>query len=353
MHCLRYSLLYFKLIICLSIVSQVISKDIDFTGYGATGYVFYDRQILNDYIQESYYRGKLQVEIELSKQIDAQLDLRGNSVDKSVRFREFSVKFKYNPKLRFKVGNIKRPFGYEQLTSVENLYTVERSLVQQYVSLKGYGGRSVSVMAYYNYSEKRPEFPYSYSISLFKDNSNSSGAALRGSFHSGKISYGCSYLFQSTGVNQRVSAHGFSADLQVQRENFRTGLELFLVQDPLPEQQILAQNQVNSQAQAALNPDYEKVFGTGASLLTARTFNTNAEVIKKIEPLILLSLYLPDIDIPDTHVIQTLIGLNLYFTKNVRLRINGDLHLTKNEYNEAGDYATDESRVILDLQVRF
>jgi hypothetical protein len=208
-------------------------------------------------------------------------------------------------------------------------------------------------MAYYNYSEKRLEFPYSYSISLFRDNSNSSGAALRGSYHSGKISYGCSYLFQSTGVNQRVSAHGFSADLQVQREYFRTGLELFLVQDPLPEQQILAQNQVNSQAQAALNPDDEKVFGTGASLLTARAFNTNAEVIRKIEPLILLSLYIPDIDIPDTHVIQTLIGLNLYFTKNVRFRINGDLHLTKNEYNEAGDYATDESRVIFDLQVRF
>ena len=51
--------------------------------------------------------------------------------------------------------------------------------------------------------------------------------------------------------------------------------------------------------------------------------------------------------------IQALLGVNFYFTKKVRLRLNADLRLTKSEYDESGKYATNESRGIVEVHVRF
>ena len=55
----------------------------------------------------------------------------------------------------------------------------------------------------------------------------------------------------------------------------------------------------------------------------------------------------------DNHILQGLVGVNFYFTKKVRLRLNTDLRLTKSEYDESGKYATNESRAIVELHVRF
>jgi hypothetical protein len=95
----------------------------------------------------------------------------------------------------------------------------------------------------------------------------------------------------------------------------------------------------------------EAVFSGGAAIGSAYTFRTEAEIIKKIEPIILLSYFVRDIDITDNHVIQSLLGVNFYFQKDVRLRLNGDLRFTKNQFNK--NYNTKESRVIIEVQVRF
>ena len=88
---LKYFLIVFAGMLALSDSNN--AQDIEFEGWGATGFKYFARNRLNGANQETYYEGKLQAEIEFTKKIEAQLDLRGNSTDRSVNFREFSVKF--------------------------------------------------------------------------------------------------------------------------------------------------------------------------------------------------------------------------------------------------------------------
>jgi hypothetical protein len=325
--------------------SMMYSQEIEFSGFGKTGIRVFDRNILQGYSQEMYYEGKLQADIEYNNNIEAQLDFRANSIDNSVELREFSVNFKFAEKLRWKVGNIKKPFGYEQSVKRDLLISIDRSNVYNRISEIGYGGRSVSIMAYYKYSEKRKEYPYSYFISVFKDNSLTSGAVARGIYHRGNYSYGFSYLFQNKGGINSIAAHGVAFDFFIEKKDYCTSAEIFLVQDPIEGQVIIEKNKINN-----TNED-ESVFATGAKLLTSLEYKTDAEVITKIEPFILTSYLIPNSEISKNHVIQADIGANFYFTKKIKLRFDGNLIFTKNEFNK--DYITDESLISLELQVRF
>jgi hypothetical protein len=329
----------------LFMFSNIFSQEVEFSGWGATGIKIYDRNVLRGYSQEMFYEGKLQAEIEYNDNIEAQLDFRGNSVDNSLEFREFSVKFKFAENLRWKVGNIKKPFGYEQSINREQLISTDRSNVYNNISDLGYGGRSISVMAYYNYSKKREDYPYSYYISVFKDNSLISGAATRGIYHIGNYSYGLSYLFQNRGGANSINSHGFSAEFIIDKKEYSTSAEVYLVQDPVQGQSAIERNKING------TNENESVFAAGAKLLTALEYKTDAEVITKIEPFVQTSYYLPNMDKRKYHMIQGVIGANFYFTKKIRLRFDGNIIFTKNDLNE--DYVTDESLVTLELQVRF
>ena len=235
------------LIVSLLVMTfSTYSQEVEFSGWGATGIKVYDRNILLGFSQEMYYEGKLQAEIEYSDNIEAQLDFRGNSIDNSLEFREVSVKFKFAEKLRWKVGNIKKPFGFEQSINREHLISVDRSNVYNNISNIGYGGRSVSIMAYYKYSKKREDYPYSYFLSVFKDNSLVSGAAARGIYHSGNYSYGLSYLFQNKGGVNSINTHGLAADFLIEKKDYSTSAELFFVQDPVQGQAAIERNKMKS-----------------------------------------------------------------------------------------------------------
>jgi hypothetical protein len=339
--------------IIVSVNIAVSGEDIKFTGYGAAGYLFIDRSPLTDYTQPTYYMGKLQVEIEFNDQIEAQLDFRGNSVTDNITFREFSLKFKYMDHMRFKVGNIKRPFGNEYMESRENLLTVNRSVLHNNLSLKGYSVRSVSVMAYYNYTKKRPDFPYTYAISFFKDNSFGIGMGLRGLYHFAKFGFGLIYSFQRISGNYPITVHGFGIEGNYSDKGSRLNIGLVYVQDPLRGKEILAANKARREEGILQSDEDEVVYSAGAIISGAIKFDTDAKVIKIIEPLFLFSFYLPESQHMDNHVIQGILGANFYFTEKVRIRLNTDLRLTKSEHDQAGKYATDESRVIAEVHVRF
>jgi len=325
--------------------SLLFAQKTEFSGWGATGIKVYDRNVLQGYSQEMYYEGKLQADIEYNDNIEAQLDFRGNSIDNSLEFREFSVKFKYSDKLHWKVGNIKKPFGYEQSVNREHLISADRSYVYDNISDFGYGGRCISIMAYYNYSDNEEDFPYSYYVSVFKDNSLVSGLSARGLYHSGKYSYGLSYLFQSKGGNNSIMSHGAAAEFMIKKKDYSTSIELFFVQDPVQGQAAIERNKVHGTVQN------EEIFATGAKLLTSVEFETNSEVITKIEPYVMTSYFVPHTEFMEFHIIQGVLGANFYFTKKVQIRLDGNLILTKNQYIE--EYTTEESLVTLALQVRF
>ncbi len=312
---------------------------VSFSGFGATGLKFFNREVLKEYDQVAYYEGKLQANIVVNKQIEAQLDFRGNSEDNSINFREFSAKFEYSKKLKFKVGNLKIPFGLEQMLERDEYYTVDHSYIHRTIDNFGYGGRSVSVMAYYKFSEKREQLPYSYYLSFFRNNSQVTGAAARFSYHDADWVYSGGYLFQHQGGDETINAQGFSADLSYEVNQLSSSFELFYVQDPI------------EGIRRRLNGQNEHVFAGGAKSVSAVQFKTGAEIIKTIEPVLVLGYYAPDAAVLKAHTLQTVLAANFYFDTDVRLRFNLDLLLTRNQYTDK--YTTNDSRITLELQVRY
>ena len=337
-----YSKLYKKILtLCLFFIPVIISaQDVSFSGYGAAGITIYDRNTLNGYNQEAYYEGQFQADIEYNKRISGQLDFRGNSIDNSVELREFSMKLELYDRFNLKIGNLKKPFGYEYLLNRDELFTINRSYVQDHIADLGYGGRSISVMGYYEYSKKHPEFPFSYYLSLFKNNSLFSGVVGRVQYHfDDDYSIDCDYLFQNKGGEQPINTQGFGAGFTIEKKSFDTNMEFFYVQDPFEgvRRQLIGED--------------DRVYSSGVKWFGAYTFDVGAELCKSIEPLLLIGYYRPDWDIPDNHVIQTVAGVNVYIHKKIRLRLNADLRMTKNQYNDG--YDTKESRGIFEIQARF
>lgn len=319
--------------------SNFIAQEISFSGYGAAGFIFTDKNMLNGYNQETYYEGKFQSDIKINSKIDAQLDFRGNSVDDAVELKEFSVKFKFWKYFRLKIGNLKIPFGYEQLINREKLLSTERSYLHQNVSELGFGGREFSIMGYYKYSKKRPEHPYSYYVSFSKDNSLSFSGNARFVYHNQFLNYGISYMYFHQSGEEKIGVHGIGLDVSKKEKKYTAAFELMYLKDPI------------ENVRRRLQHKDENAYTFGAKLFASYEFDLDAEIIKKIEPIAVMSIYMPDTDASGTNTIQAIIGANFYFHKNVSFRLHGDLMLTKNEFIDS--YSTTESRGVLEVLVRF
>ena len=343
---MKYYYLFHLFLIVLILPECAIAGKIDFNGYGAAGYSIYDREYMNKANQEAYYEAKIQADIKISDEIEAQLDLRGKSSDYSVNFREFSIKFDFFEYCNVKVGNIKKPFGYDQMINREELITIERSYVQNKMADLGYGGRNISIMAYNKYSKKDEEFPFTYLVSLFKDNSSGFGFGTRLRYHIGKTAFGVNYLMQKTGSTPSAISHGIAADFAIEKKKYTNSLEFFLVQDPVEE---LRRRAINND----LGTDFYdlKTYAAGAKLLTAYKFDADYKFLKNVQPMLLLSFYQPDIDINQDHVIQALLGVNMFIHEDVALRLNVDLRFNKNRYNSS--YNTHDSRFIFEIQAKY
>lgn len=331
-----------KLIIplLLLIAVQISAQKFDFSGYGATGIKFYDRNKLNNENQETYYEGKFQVDLNLKKGFEAQLDFRGNNIDKSVELREFSAKYESDSWYNIKVGNIKQPFGYEYLINRDKLWSIDRSIVQDKISEIGYGTRTVSLMMYYEYDKKKPEIPYTYYVSIYKNNASASGAVARlGYYFNDDIALSGNYMYQNIGGENAISTSGMAADIEYRTKELDADFEIMYVQDPF-----------EGQAREIAGLD-KSVFSFGAKLLLAAKFPVTDFFIEDIEPVLVAGYFMPDDEISDRHTIQTIIGSNFYIDKDIRIRIFGDARFTKTEFSD--DYSTKESRATVEFQVRF
>lgn len=315
-------------------------EKISFSGYGATGIKIYDRNKLRKYNQETYYEGKLQADIKINKDIDAQVDMRGSSEDGRMILREFSVKFDYFKYMKIKAGNLKKPFGQEQLLNTEDLPTIDRSYIRNVISDFGYGGRSVSLMAYYNYKEKNPEFPFSYYLSFYKDNSLFTGTAARLAYHNSGIAYALNYQLQNKGGEEKITTYGVSADISLENKGYYASLESIYAQDPI--------ESIRRRNYAGID---NKVFTAGLKATVSANYAVGGRVVESVEPVILGGLYIPDSDKDEYRTYEILAGVNVYLDKDVRLRLNGDALFTKNLYDD--DYSTIGSKVIAEIQVKF
>ena len=195
-------------------------------------------------------------------------------------------------------------------------------------------------MGYYKYSDKRPDFPFSYYASLFTNNSQNYGFAGRFGYHfDDDNSVTFNFLLQKQGGEEPISTNGFTLDYALDQKDYKAILELYYAQDP-----------VEGVIRRLQNKD-EVVNIGGASLTGAYEIDTDGNIVKKLEPVLTAGLFLSDFDNTDNHVIQTIIGMNIYFHKKVLARLNGDIRFTKNEFNT--DYSTKDSRMILEVLVKF
>ncbi len=330
---------HFLLIFFIVLINPELFSQVKFTGYGSTGLQFYERQLTFGASQETYFEGKFQADIKVNKDIEAQLDFRGNSTDRNVVLREFSAKFEYWDRMKVEVGNIKQPFGTEQIVSNEDLELVDESFVHEQVSDFGYAERAVSIMLYSKYKEAYKDFPLSYYFSLFKNNSATSGVYARLSYHSNNFIYSINYTFHAIGGDYPVKANAFCGDITFNPKNTKISLEAFYVKNT----ELVLQ-------QLILNGD-QNIYAAGAKLLAAKIFDIDGKIVNGLEPIILFGYFAPDFSESQFHTLQIVPGFNIYFHEDVRLRLNYSKLLTKNLFNTK--YSFTNSVGTFELQIRF
>ena len=302
-----------------------------------------DYEYDNKYV-DFFTLAKIEIELQLTEDIKAQIDIRGNSNDSEVELKEVYALFKRYPNFLIKIGNIRKRFGIEELSSKENLYTIEESLINDYLSSFDYVGRDPGVQIYRKYKDKG--IPYSY---YFTTSVNQSGILIinsRVSYHNlfGSYCLGLDGMYRYSlpfAENEYFSnTYAMSIDLSRGFGSLYTDLEAFFGMDPI-------ENQSN---------DYYvgdgDVFFVGVKWLLAYCFGID-NIIKGIEPLFLCSILSPDTRDIDVNKIELLSGVNIYFDENVRFGINGDLILANNEDNVHERAVADGSKVLLDLQLKW
>lgn len=316
------------------------AQDVRFSGFGATGVRMYDRNPVAEYNQEFFYEGKLQADIALSKKIEAQLDFRGDSDERTVILREFSAKFEYFTYARIKVGNVKKPFSVEGLTDRDEYIPVFDSHIHRRNEEMGYAGRNVGLLVYYNANlEKRPDVPFSYAAGVFKNNSYVTSAYARGSWHTGGWTGSLGYAMLSRSHDDAITTHGASADVGYRGQSFESQVELFFAQDP------------DEGIRRRLLGESDAVWSSGLRSLTALRFDVDGDIVRVIEPYLLLGWSAADADAARYHRIEVMAGVNVFVDDDVRLRLVADGLLTRDRY--ADGYSTHGSVFAFEVFVRF
>jgi hypothetical protein len=334
------------LLCCMGILFGIhlLDAQVDFSGYGATGYKWYDREVLRGYNNKAYYEGKLQANIDITKHVEAQLDLRGHSDDSTVEFREFSAKFDYFKDIKIKIGNLRKPFGMEQFEEQEDRLMIDDSYLHRELEELGYAGRAVSMMVYHKPKKKDVDaLPYAYYFSFYKNNSLAYGAIARIEYLQPLWKVGGGVFVQNNNSNgstaSAVTTIAASADAEYQGTTYRPSVEVVYAQDPITE----LQNKIAGKD--------EVVHTVGIKTIHQFMIETTGSVVTAIEPFVLAGCYVPDMEVLKVHTWQAVLGVNVYFEPQVRVRINGDLLLHKTRYESK--YDTYDSRVTTEVQVKF
>lgn len=321
--------------------AAVSAQEVTFSGYGAVGFRLLDREALLDANQETYFEGKFQADIEISKRISGQLDFRGDSKSKSVELREFTAKIELADWVNMKIGNPKKPFGSEQMSDQYELETIDRSIVHRNLAPLGYVERSPSLMFYHNYKEKDSgSSPIGYHLMLFKDNSLSYGIVGRLSyFVAPDWSISTSLTEQGRGGRNPIMTFGATADLTFETKKEKLILEGVFAQDP---------NEGIRLQQLGESAD---VYSLGAKLNLSKEFEVGDELLRSIEPVILVGYFVPDSRVMQGRTVQLLAGVNVYIHKHARFRLDIDKLDTRTPYSNIS--SSHDSRITLEFQMQY
>lgn len=329
----KHLILAMVLIIHIAISAK---EKVKYDGYISTGVEY----IIKEIYSEVYYKGKMEFKIQLDNFIEGTLDFRGRSVDKEVDLKAAFVRFAYWPRLRIKVGRIKKRFGLEELVSKEKLVTIEESLMNRYLAPFGYVVRGTGIDVYQGY--KGNGSPYGFHLGCFYNESHHNfflGRFTRyGTLGFDQISINGIYRL---GITQGLRDYfALSLDLSRNIIGLWWECEMFYGQDP-----------EESDYRFFLG-NTAKVHFFGIRSLLLYLWETQQQIVQGIEPLLLFSFLAPDVEASNVHRIQILLGCNIYFHPKVRFRLNSNLNLTNNRVNP-DEYVMNESKFTVELQLRW
>lgn len=315
-------------------------KDVDYDGVAEIGAAWIYATTQTEGIR--YFRGKIEFDIELSDEIDLQLDFRGDSRDEQVELRELHIDFAYTDAWRVRVGFLRKRFGLEDLSSRENLPVVERSDVNDFLSALGYVGRDYGVQLFRRYDDEGP--PVSYLAGLAYNESHTASAHGHLILHdradtrrllAGLVFRRSKNIEVEAGVQHVAAAN---VGLELERGPLIVGVEAFGGNDP-----------VESALRAFLGED-DRVFFLAGRGVAYRHVALPGRVVRAIEPVLLVGVLAPDAAELDANRLQAHGGLNIYFDDDVRLMIEGFGLAARNRFQSDRAYSGSTFRVVLQAQ---
>jgi len=288
-----------------------------------------------------FYHAKIEVQYDVTKSIEAQVQIKGQSNEgEKIRFREANIRVKLNKEDKIKVGNLKKPIGDEELYSEEDLVTIDRTYIYNYLSPMNHVGRDIGVQFIHEPDEKGLE----YNLGVYLNNSSTFAATARLASYDllSPVVLSVSSVFQNLRLDEGVSIATVLGNLSVSRTGERVSWvgESFYGIDPY----------ASRFAQLETGSSTKKVWFASAKAIASYFIPTGNER-EGVEPLVLFGYLLPDTRNSKIYTLEFIMGMNYYLNKHTRARINVHPLLSKNGVDEA--FSQTGSSVSLEFQLRW
>ncbi len=271
---------------------------------------------------ESFYAAKVQYEIDLSKKLEAQIDLRGESTRHEIELREAYFTADVGEGLNLDFGQHKKRFGLEYQKSKENLRTLERTLLYRHLETFGFAGRELNLRYYRTTKEEKRRS--GYSLSLGYNEAHDLNLIARWQ----RLRMLGSFTFAVNGIVQRdkkdngaQTVGGFGFDVARDTDAHHAELEMLLGQDPF---------------QSEFETDFgsgRKIYFVGGKMLYSHRFALSKATTRAFEPVAVISILAKDVEQSEVNTIELLGGANYWFSPHARLSLNADFLLTNSPGN--------------------
>jgi hypothetical protein len=302
----------------------------------------------NENFPELFVQGKLELKLAIKPGVLVGADLFARTDRTGIRIRELFILFPGNPNL--KIGNPKKYLGLEELIAEEERLTIEPSQVNRRLADFGYVGRSPGILVYQG--PGAVPGPYAYYLSLTYNQAASLDL-------NGRLARCVGPSGGQAGLNGIVKAatpHIFFRDYDYEYPELTYALSLDFTKDAKAGyadiETFFGLDPYETQLSEFTGAEREVLFAALKGLI-ARRFDTNRNLVRAVEPLLLASFLIPDLDEEQVNRIEAMAGINFYFDDKLRLRLNGSLVFANSLADPGRRSIGADSRAGAEFQVRW
>ncbi len=308
---LRIVLVWLTMLECFAAVSAAVDVDRDgdieagigyfnqgFTGEGAENQIYDDNPVQILQMQLDYV-------IRVHPRIAGAFDIHGDVNDLGLELRKAYVEIDVTDALRFRVGNMEKNLTIEEMAGRDDLVTVERSLLHEYLESFHILGYDFALESHVEHWEKRDLQVQSWTLAGVQGTRRIFGnlmAAL--DFSWGRVLLSDIFVYDSHHPSFTIGG----AAVRFEKRRAHGELELFGGKDPL--------------TSGILEHIGEKraVYFAAGRALGAYAFPFEAGLIQAIEPLGSIVFIAEDIHMRDKVRAETLAGVNVHFHTDAEVR---------------------------------